>query len=268
MSDRYLTIGVAIFFFKQKTAYEMRISDWSSDVCSSDLAARRSSALSVSMLSFSGGRRTKTWPAPCSMISSKENRQFPFSARRLPRVSRRQSRPSAARSVGKQSSSGPSADTRRAPTRSWIFTSFAARCARTTPASELRSAMAIASNPSAAAAITSSSGCEPARRKEKLLATSSGTQVGVGVELCGIACPSPEQPVQVPVAGGAVEPVAAAVLVFDAEVVARRGVGLFQVAAPPLAEQALGAFGAHHLMPHAAPAELRGRIVEIGRAHV
>src|SRR3546814_2717188 len=28
---------VIIFFFKQKTAYEMRISDWSSDVCSSDL---------------------------------------------------------------------------------------------------------------------------------------------------------------------------------------------------------------------------------------
>src|SRR3546814_10678290 len=28
-----------LFFFKQETAYEMRISDWSSDVCSSDLAA-------------------------------------------------------------------------------------------------------------------------------------------------------------------------------------------------------------------------------------
>src|SRR3546814_5488546 len=27
----------ALFFFKQKTAYDMRISDWSSDVCSSDL---------------------------------------------------------------------------------------------------------------------------------------------------------------------------------------------------------------------------------------
>src|SRR3546814_7794063 len=27
-----------VFFFKQKTAYEMRMSDWSSDVCSSDLA--------------------------------------------------------------------------------------------------------------------------------------------------------------------------------------------------------------------------------------
>src|SRR3546814_6244617 len=35
-----------VFFFKQKTAYEMRISDWSSDVCSSDLvtAERRSTA--------------------------------------------------------------------------------------------------------------------------------------------------------------------------------------------------------------------------------
>src|SRR3546814_2041594 len=30
-----------VFFFKQKTAYEMRISDWSSDVCSSDLASLR-----------------------------------------------------------------------------------------------------------------------------------------------------------------------------------------------------------------------------------
>src|SRR3546814_3144048 len=30
----------SFFFFKQKTAYEMRISDWSSDVCSSDLVAR------------------------------------------------------------------------------------------------------------------------------------------------------------------------------------------------------------------------------------
>src|SRR3546814_4376908 len=29
--------SIVVFFFKQKTAYEMRISDWSSDVCSSDL---------------------------------------------------------------------------------------------------------------------------------------------------------------------------------------------------------------------------------------
>src|SRR3546814_4274382 len=31
---------MVFFFFKQKTAYEVRISDWSSDVCSSDLKAR------------------------------------------------------------------------------------------------------------------------------------------------------------------------------------------------------------------------------------
>src|SRR3546814_18280977 len=33
-----MSVGLLLFFFfKQKTAYEMRISDWSSDVCSSDL---------------------------------------------------------------------------------------------------------------------------------------------------------------------------------------------------------------------------------------
>src|SRR3546814_7153957 len=34
---RYVIFVRLFFFFKQKTAYEMRISDWSSDVCSSDL---------------------------------------------------------------------------------------------------------------------------------------------------------------------------------------------------------------------------------------
>src|SRR3546814_5747252 len=34
-----------VFVFKQKTAYEMRISDWSSDVCSSDLVATNSGAV-------------------------------------------------------------------------------------------------------------------------------------------------------------------------------------------------------------------------------
>src|SRR3546814_9243936 len=33
-----------IFFFKQKTAYEMRISDWSSNVCSSDLKERQNAS--------------------------------------------------------------------------------------------------------------------------------------------------------------------------------------------------------------------------------
>src|SRR3546814_6410334 len=46
-----LFLFIVVFFFKQKTAYEMRISDWSSDVCSSDLhwayaaGARRLSCL-------------------------------------------------------------------------------------------------------------------------------------------------------------------------------------------------------------------------------
>src|SRR3546814_2296478 len=34
-----LYVDFVFFFFKQKTAYEMRISDWSADVCSSDLIA-------------------------------------------------------------------------------------------------------------------------------------------------------------------------------------------------------------------------------------
>src|SRR3546814_7840541 len=39
MCDWCCFVLIFFFFFKQKTAYEMRISDWSSDVCSSDLAA-------------------------------------------------------------------------------------------------------------------------------------------------------------------------------------------------------------------------------------
>src|SRR3546814_20969725 len=39
-----MALLVIFFCFKQKTAYEMRISDWSSDVCSSDLRARELAA--------------------------------------------------------------------------------------------------------------------------------------------------------------------------------------------------------------------------------
>src|SRR3546814_1417633 len=37
-------MGFIFFFFKQKTAYEMRISDWSSDVCFSDLPGQSAEA--------------------------------------------------------------------------------------------------------------------------------------------------------------------------------------------------------------------------------
>src|SRR3546814_6167939 len=37
MHSFILMYGICVFFYKQNTAYDMRISDWSSDVCSSDL---------------------------------------------------------------------------------------------------------------------------------------------------------------------------------------------------------------------------------------
>src|SRR3546814_18139081 len=45
---------VLFFFFKQKTAYEMRISDWSSDVCSSDLHGDLIGAIRTHRLGLAG----------------------------------------------------------------------------------------------------------------------------------------------------------------------------------------------------------------------
>src|SRR3546814_2372940 len=60
------------FFFKQKTAYEMRISDWSSDVCSSGLTALRSQDTTGAHLHGVGadrllrhGRRALDGPRRC-----------------------------------------------------------------------------------------------------------------------------------------------------------------------------------------------------------
>src|SRR3546814_17357602 len=50
---------LCFFFFKQKTAYEMRISDWSSDVCSSDLVViEQLDNFDVVLFAY-------TWPAGC-----------------------------------------------------------------------------------------------------------------------------------------------------------------------------------------------------------
>src|SRR6056297_1264075 len=43
----YILLYRCVFFFKQKTAYERLRSDWSSDVCSSDLPARATTAVAV-----------------------------------------------------------------------------------------------------------------------------------------------------------------------------------------------------------------------------
>src|SRR3546814_3589005 len=45
--DILLSVLFVFFFFKQKTAYEMHISDWSSDVCSSDLLALGSTLITT-----------------------------------------------------------------------------------------------------------------------------------------------------------------------------------------------------------------------------
>src|SRR3546814_2315609 len=57
--------GCVFFFFKQKTAYEMRISDWSSDVCSSDLRsapARRRCRRCTGRRRRPGRWRCRRWP--------------------------------------------------------------------------------------------------------------------------------------------------------------------------------------------------------------
>src|SRR3546814_16952240 len=59
-----MILDVMVVFFKQKTAYEMRISDWSSDVCSSDLSDRPQAqahplvGLFLSLLGLRDARRT------------------------------------------------------------------------------------------------------------------------------------------------------------------------------------------------------------------
>src|SRR3546814_5145411 len=54
-----------VFFFKQKTAYEMRISDWSSDVRSSDLLQRRDAEEGLGIVVIGpGGRDFRAQPQP------------------------------------------------------------------------------------------------------------------------------------------------------------------------------------------------------------
>src|SRR3546814_5373744 len=50
------------FFFKQKTAYEMRISDWSSDVCSSDLSVNMPLIKGFSVVGVRAGEYGRRFP--------------------------------------------------------------------------------------------------------------------------------------------------------------------------------------------------------------
>src|SRR3546814_9323070 len=58
-----------VFFFKQKTAYEMRISDWSSDVCSSDLDRLPSSPAAARPGAFPSGTAFAR-PSSCGETSA------------------------------------------------------------------------------------------------------------------------------------------------------------------------------------------------------
>src|SRR3546814_8246524 len=49
-----------VYFFKHKTAYELRISDWSSDVCSSDLEALSAIEATAGLVPTSGGKSVAT----------------------------------------------------------------------------------------------------------------------------------------------------------------------------------------------------------------
>src|SRR3546814_7619331 len=59
-----LTSCVLFFFFKQKTAYEMRISDWSSDVCSSDLPSYRAGSMTKTIDLAASVRSIPDYPKP------------------------------------------------------------------------------------------------------------------------------------------------------------------------------------------------------------
>src|SRR3546814_5622316 len=74
------------FFYKQKTAYEMRISDWSSDVCSSDLEAAAVPAGLVPP-GREGRRRTGAAPRPARLrvrLPAARHRDLPARDQLLP----------------------------------------------------------------------------------------------------------------------------------------------------------------------------------------
>src|SRR3546814_8915192 len=93
MMSRYLSfsfwnLGV-FFFFKQKTEYEVGISDWSSDVCSSDLAVGRGTAPVGRGGGASTSRHCPSVSAPrCHLPMASPQGGFKYSAQRPQRSQR------------------------------------------------------------------------------------------------------------------------------------------------------------------------------------
>src|SRR3546814_19926176 len=103
---------IFVFFFKQKTAYEMRISDWSSDVCSSDLRRKpvwRSyvgscpALMALAISAFNALSRSPFQPWACAIsCAACEYEQVPSGKTSLPRVRLKVSHRSEERRVGQE----------------------------------------------------------------------------------------------------------------------------------------------------------------------
>src|SRR3546814_11906406 len=76
-------MNILFFFFKQKTAYEMRISDWSSDVCSSDLPSRRALAPQMKQPATNSSAVTATYAGHGSH-SSMRKKTMPTKVPKVP----------------------------------------------------------------------------------------------------------------------------------------------------------------------------------------
>src|SRR3546814_4247574 len=79
------------FFFKQKTEYEMRISDWSSDVCSSDLDEKKERTPGNSHIKASRHRRNPANPVCHPLIDHHTDQRSRFPSTRSGPVSSLQS---------------------------------------------------------------------------------------------------------------------------------------------------------------------------------
>src|SRR3546814_19468733 len=65
------------FIFKQKTAYEMRISDWSSDVCSSDLTSATDQSTDLPVLQHQDHLRFRVHPRKMQPVSARPRTLLP-----------------------------------------------------------------------------------------------------------------------------------------------------------------------------------------------
>src|SRR3546814_2422263 len=83
MCNKVCSFVFCFFFFKQKTAYEMRISDWSSDVCSSDLQHRRARPVPGPSDHQRDGRRPHHHQEPAARALRGQDHQDVAQARRL-----------------------------------------------------------------------------------------------------------------------------------------------------------------------------------------